>query len=77
MAMLADTVETRHRGRHPQAHPHRRGRGRHHRCDDRPGDRAGHPGRYQQLLELADQHDRKRVWAIEGTGGYGAGLTLG
>jgi transposase len=30
---------------------------------------------YQQLLELADQHDRRRVWAIEGTGGYGAGLT--
>jgi hypothetical protein len=30
---------------------------------------------YQQLLELADQHGRRRVWAIEGTGGYGAGLT--
>jgi transposase len=30
---------------------------------------------YQRLLELADQHDRRRVWAIEGTGGYGAGLT--
>jgi transposase len=29
----------------------------------------------QQLLELADQHHRQRVWAIEGTGGYGAGLT--
>jgi transposase len=33
------------------------------------------PVGYQQLLELADQHGRKRVWAIEGTGGYGAGLT--
>ena len=33
------------------------------------------PAGYQQLLELADQHDRRRVWAIEGTGGYGAGLT--
>ena len=33
------------------------------------------PGGYQQLLEFADQHHRQRVWAIEGTGGYGAGLT--
>jgi hypothetical protein len=33
------------------------------------------PDGYQQLLELADQHHRQRVWAIEGTGGYGAGLT--
>jgi hypothetical protein len=23
----------------------------------------------QQLLELADQHHRQRVWAIQGTGG--------
>ncbi len=30
---------------------------------------------YQQLLELADQHHGRRMWAIEGTGGYGAGLT--
>jgi transposase len=33
------------------------------------------PAGYQQLLELADQHHRQRVWAIESTGGYGAGLT--
>jgi transposase len=33
------------------------------------------PTGYQQFLELADQHGRRRVWAIEGTGGYGAGLT--
>jgi transposase len=33
------------------------------------------PAGYQQLLDLADQHHRQRVWAIEGTGGYGAGLT--
>jgi transposase len=33
------------------------------------------PAGYQQLLELADQHHRQRVRAIEGTGGYGAGLT--
>jgi Transposase len=33
------------------------------------------PVGYRQLLELADQHHRRRVWAIEGTGGYGAGLT--
>jgi len=36
---------------------------------------AAAPDGYQQLLELADQHGRERVWAIEGTGGYGAGLT--
>jgi hypothetical protein len=33
------------------------------------------PAGYQQLLRLADRHDGRRVWAIEGTGGYGAGLT--
>jgi transposase len=33
------------------------------------------PAGYQQLMELADQHGRRRVWAVEGTGGYGAGLT--
>jgi transposase len=33
------------------------------------------PAAYRQLLELADQHHGQRVWAIEGTGGYGAGLT--
>jgi transposase len=33
------------------------------------------PAGYQQLLELADRHDGRRVWAIESTGSYGAGLT--
>lgn len=33
------------------------------------------PAGYRQLLRLADRHDDRRVWAIEGTGGYGAGLT--
>ena len=33
------------------------------------------PAGYQQLLLLADRHDGRRVWAIESTGGYGAGLT--
>ena len=33
------------------------------------------PAGYQQLLRLANRHDGRRVWAIEGTGGYGAGLT--
>jgi transposase len=33
------------------------------------------PAGYQQLLRLADRYDGQRVWAIEGTGGYGAGLT--
>jgi transposase len=35
----------------------------------------GIPAGYQQLLRLADRHDGQRVWAIESTGGYGAGLT--
>jgi Transposase len=30
---------------------------------------------YQQLLRFADRPVGRRVWAIEGTGGYGAGLT--
>ena len=75
MAMLADSVEVARRRRHPQAHPHRRGRGCSHRPDPGQPDRASHPDGYRQLLELADQHHRQRVWAVEGTGGYGAGLT--
>jgi Transposase and inactivated derivatives len=34
-------------------------------------DRAG----YRKVLNQVDSHDRSRVWAIEGTGSYGAGLT--
>jgi Transposase len=30
---------------------------------------------YRQLLKLADQQPGQRIWAIEGTGGDGAGLT--
>ena len=33
------------------------------------------PAGYRQLLQLARQQPGQRVWAIEGTGGYGAGLT--
>jgi len=33
------------------------------------------PAGYQQLLKLARRQPGQRVWAIEGTGGYGAGLT--
>ena len=33
------------------------------------------PAGYRQLLALAEQQPGQRVWAIEGTGGYGAGLT--
>jgi len=33
------------------------------------------PAGYRQLLRRADRHDGRRVWAIESTGGYGAGLT--
>ena len=32
------------------------------------------PDGYAALVELADQHSGLRVWAIEGTGSYGAGL---
>jgi transposase len=30
---------------------------------------------YEQLMEFADEHVALRAWAIEGTGGHGAGLT--
>jgi hypothetical protein len=33
------------------------------------------PAGYRQLLALADRQRGRRVWAIESTGGYGAGLT--
>jgi transposase len=33
------------------------------------------PAGYRQLLRLADRQDGRRMWAIEGTGGYGGGLT--
>ncbi|WP_345119406.1 IS110 family transposase, partial [Ornithinibacter aureus] len=32
------------------------------------------PQGYQDLVDLADAHSALRVWAIEGTGGHGAGL---
>lgn len=30
---------------------------------------------YQDLIDFADEHSTIRAWAIEGTGGHGAGLT--
>jgi transposase len=33
------------------------------------------PAGYQQLLQLAARQPGQRIWAVEGTGGYGAGLT--
>jgi len=33
------------------------------------------PEGYLALFDLADHHGTARAWAIEGTGGYGAGLT--
>jgi hypothetical protein len=33
------------------------------------------PAGYQRLLRLAGRHQGQRLWAIEGTGGDGAGLT--
>ena len=32
------------------------------------------PRGYQDLVDLADTHSPLRVWAVEGTGGHGAGL---
>ncbi|MGA8113962.1 MAG: IS110 family transposase [Actinocatenispora sp.] len=32
------------------------------------------PGGYTRLVTFADAHAARRVWAIEGTGGHGAGL---
>lgn len=32
------------------------------------------PAGYDRLVGLADRHGARRLWAIEGTGGYGAGL---
>ena len=32
------------------------------------------PDGYAQLTALADEHSGLRAWAMEGTGGYGAGL---
>ena len=74
--MLADTRRARHRGRHPQAHPHRRGRGRCQRRGDRAADRARRPRLATgSCCSSPSRHAGRRVWAIEGTGGYGAGLT--
>ena len=75
MAMLAEVVDVARRRRHPQAHPHRRGPGRGHRPDLASLTVPATPAGYQQLPKLADQHCRRRVWAIDSTGGYGAGLT--
>src|SRR3954469_11415053 len=33
------------------------------------------PGGYAELVEFADNHATLRAWAIEGTGGHGAGLS--
>lgn len=32
------------------------------------------PRGYQELVDLADAHSELRAWAVEGTGGHGAGL---
>jgi transposase len=33
------------------------------------------PAGHRQLLKLTGRQASRRVWAVEGTGGYGAGLT--
>jgi transposase len=73
--MLADTIELARRGRHPQG-PHTAAvvpavSGVALDQVTVPATPAG----YQQLLKLASQQPGQRGWAIESTGGYGAGLT--
>jgi hypothetical protein len=65
------TRRTRHRGRHPQGHPLRRGRPGSQRRGPRPGDRAGHPGRLPaaapgggQAARPAGLGDRERQAAV-------------
>jgi transposase len=73
LAELADVVI----GSTPTSTPtHRRGRhGRHPApwSSKRPR-RLPRPAT-RQLLALATRHSGRRLWAVEGTGGYGAGLT--
>jgi transposase len=75
MAMLADLGRGRHRGRHPQAHHTvavvAAATGAMIQQATVPATLAG----YRQLLALATQQPGQRVWAIESTGGDGAGLT--
>ena len=65
----------RHRRRHPRAHP-LRGRGRcPHRRRARRDHRRGHRRRLRRAGRRSPiEHSALRAWAIEGTGGYGAGL---
>jgi transposase len=73
MHMLAEVVELARRGRHPQAPSHRRGGRRCHGAVIAQVTVPAAPAGYQQLLQLASRQPGQRVWAIEGTGGYGAG----
>jgi transposase len=75
MHILAELVEVVI-GVDTHKHPYRRGRGGRHRRRDRPGDRAGHPGR----LSAAAGPGRPAPWSAGvgdrgHRGGYGAGLT--
>jgi transposase len=75
MHMLADSAEVARRRRHPQAHPHRRGGAAATGAVITQVTVPATPAGYQQLLELAGRQSSRRIWAVESTGGYGAGLT--
>src|SRR3954451_22565787 len=74
MSMLADLVEVvigvdTHKDSHTAA-------GLEVRTGGVPARASGpaDPDRSAQLAALAEQHSGLRAWALEGTGGYGAGL---
>jgi transposase len=74
MSVLAELVEVvigvdTHKHTHTAAvldGPHRGGAG--------PEDGLADPDGYAELGLLAEQHSGLRAWAVEGSGGYGAGL---
>lgn len=73
--MHADrSVRCRHRRRHAQADPHRRGGQRDGAVIEHltvPADPSG----YRRLVAFGHRHAANRLWAVEGTGTFGAGLT--
>jgi transposase len=75
MAMLADLVELARRGRHHKDTHTAAVVAAATGAVIAQATVSATPAGYRQLLAWADQQPGKRVWAIEGTGGYGAGLT--
>ena len=74
MTSLCGDRRRRHRRRHPRAHPQRRRPRRPHRWGPGRAHGRGHSRRLRELVDFANEHSALRAWAIEGTGGHGAGL---